>query len=210
VTAAAFVLLTIALAVAVADWIAAQKENRPLEYLCKPLTMVALIAVALAIDPHDSTVRTWFVVALAFSLVGDVFLMLPGDRFVPGLASFLLAHVAYAVGMVVDGVAAGPVVVGLVLVGAALAVIGTGLLRGLRATEPALAGPVVAYMTVISAMVVCAVGTGRGLTIAGAALFYASDSLIGWGRFVRARPWGPLAVIVTYHLGQVLLTLSLA
>ncbi|MGH9113622.1 MAG: lysoplasmalogenase [Acidimicrobiales bacterium] len=208
-TSAAFVLLTITLAVAVGDWAAAHAGNRALEYVCKPLTMVALIAMALAIDPHDPTVRTWFVVALAFSLVGDVFLMLPGDRFVPGLAAFLLAHVAYAIGMLVDGVGAGRVVMGLVVVGAALAVMGSALVRGLRATEPTLAGPVVAYMTVISAMVVCAVGTGRGLTIAGAVLFYASDSLIGWGRFVRAQPCWPLAVIVTYHLGQVLLTLSL-
>ena len=40
-------------------------------------------------------------------------------------------------------------------------------------------------------------------------LFYASDALIGWGRFVEARPWGDLAVMVTYHLGQVLLVLFL-
>ena len=33
--------------------------------------------------------------ALVFSLVGDVLLMLPGNTFIPGLASFLVAHVFY-------------------------------------------------------------------------------------------------------------------
>jgi hypothetical protein len=36
-----------------------------------------------------------------------------------------------------------------------------------------------------------------------------SDSLIGWTRFVRAHSWGPLAIIVTYHLGQAALVVSL-
>ena len=79
----------------------------------------------------------------------------------------------------------------------------------MRRSEPALGPPVLAYMGVISAMLVCAIGTGAPLAIAGALLFYASDALIGWGRFVEARPWGDLAVMVTYHLGQVLLVLFL-
>jgi uncharacterized membrane protein YhhN len=58
-------------------------------------------------------------------------------------------------------------------------------------------------------MVVCAVGTGNPVAIAGAVSFYASDALIGWGRFVRSYGWGRLAVMVTYHVGQVLLVLSL-
>jgi uncharacterized membrane protein YhhN len=44
----------------------------------------------------------------------------------------------------------------------------------------------------------------------GAVLFYASDALIAWNRFVQPRPWMPLAIIVTYHVGQAALVLSLA
>ena len=69
--------------------------------------------------------------------------------------------------------------------------------------------PVTAYMAVISAMVVCAAGTGDGVAVAGAALFYASDALIGISRFVRSTPWAPVAIMVTYHVGQCLLVLSL-
>ncbi|HEX6166862.1 MAG TPA: lysoplasmalogenase [Acidimicrobiales bacterium] len=208
-TAAAGVLLAITLVSAVIDWVAVNHGHRPVEYVFKPLTLVVLTAAALALDPADPTVRAWFVVALVLSLAGDVFLMLPGDRFVPGLGAFLLAHLAYMVGLAVAGLEPLGVLAGLLVVGAAFGLVGTRLVAGIRATEPAMAGPVTAYMGVISAMVVCAFGTGDGVAIAGAVLFYASDALIGWGRFVRPYDWGRLAVMVTYHLGQVLLVLSL-
>jgi uncharacterized membrane protein YhhN len=70
-------------------------------------------------------------------------------------------------------------------------------------------GPVTAYMVVISTMVACAFGTRNGFAIVGASLFYASDSLIAWGRFLHDREWGRLAVMVTYHLGQIGLVLSI-
>ena len=47
------------------------------------------------------------------------------------------------------------------------------------------------------------------VAMAGALTFYASDSLLGWNRFVRPFPHAHLAVMVTYHLGQLLLVLSL-
>ena len=100
----AFLLLALALAAAFFDWLAVNQEHKALEYLCKPLTLALLIACALALDPADEAVRAWFVAALVLSLAGDVFLMLPRDLFVFGLGSFLLGHVAYIVGMHVDGV----------------------------------------------------------------------------------------------------------
>lgn len=209
-TGAAFLLLVLALTAAVADWVAVERGNRPLEYVCKPLVLVLLVATALAVDPLDETVRVWFVVALVLSLVGDVLLMLPKDRFVFGLGSFLLGHVAYIVGMHVDGVDGARFLVGIVLVMAILAVLGTVILRGVRAGPDAvLAGPVVGYMFVISAMVASAIGVGHVTAIAGAGLFYASDALIAWNRFVRETSHGRLAVMVTYHLAQMALVLSL-
>ncbi len=209
-TGAAFLLLTLALAAAFGDWVAVQQGNKLLEYVCKPLTMVVLVGTALALDPDDSAVRTWFVTALVLSLAGDVFLMLPKDLFVFGLASFLLGHIAYIVGMHVDGVEGPRFLIGIVLVMALLAVIGTAILRGVRAgPEPKLAGPVVAYMFVISAMVASAIGVGNVAGIVGAGLFYASDALIAWNRFLRETRHGRLAIMVTYHLAQVGLVLSL-
>jgi uncharacterized membrane protein YhhN len=209
VTAAAAVLLGLTLAAAVIDWIAVRHGHQAMVYVFKPLTLVLLTATALALDPDDPTVRTWFVVALVMSLAGDIFLMLPGDLFVPGLGSFLLAHVAYVVGLAVAGLELSGIGVGLALVAVAMRFVGMPIVAGAARSEPALRPPVFAYMLVISAMLVCAFGTWMPLAIVGALLFYGSDALIGWGRFVEARPWGDLAVMVTYHLGQIFLVLSL-
>jgi uncharacterized membrane protein YhhN len=210
VTGAAFLLLALALVVASGDWLAVVRERKSLEYVCKPLTMVVLIAATLALDVDDAAVRSWFVVALVLCLIGDVFLMLPQDLFVFGLASFLLGHIGYIVGMQVDGVDWGRLGIGILLVLMAMAVIGTRILRAVRAgPEPELTGPVIAYMTVISAMVASALGTGHIAAIAGATSFYASDALIAWNRFVAETRHGRLAIIVTYHLAQVGLVLSL-
>ena len=70
--------------------------------------------------------------------------------------------------------------------------------------------PVTAYVVVITAMLASAIASGVAVAALGAGLFYASDSLIAWNRFVRPLPWAPLAIIVTYHVGQGALVLSLA
>ena len=101
--AVAWVLLAVTLVCAVANWVAVsvEPERTTLVYVAKPATMVALIGVALALDPFDDAVRAWFVAALVLCLAGDVFLMLPKDMFVAGLASFLLGHLCYVAGLVI-------------------------------------------------------------------------------------------------------------
>jgi uncharacterized membrane protein YhhN len=204
------VLLAVAGAVAVGDWVAVARKNKPLEYVCKPAVMLALIGLAAALHPAHTDRRVWFVAALALSMLGDIFLMLPRDLFVPGLASFLLAHVAYVVGLRTHGGS----VLTWALAGAGVAVadvvVARPVLRAVRHHHPDLLVPVALYMLVISTMVAAALSTGTGLAIAGAMLFLGSDTLIARTRFVGARTWGPLAIIVTYHLGQAGLVLSLA
>lgn len=203
------VALAATLVAAVLDWWVVAADRRRLEVVLKPLTMVLLIGVALAITPDDPTVRVWFVVALGCSLVGDLFLLAP-TRFAAGLGAFLAAHVAYLGGFLTWGLHPVWVVMGAVVVVAALGAIGSPVVAAVReGDEPELLGPVVAYLIVISLMVVVAVGTAHPLAAVGALLFYASDGLIAWGRFVEPAPGGRVAVMVTYHLAQVALVLSL-
>ncbi len=210
-TAWAWVLLGLAGAFAVVDWWAVARGETTLEYIAKPGTLALLLAVALVLHPERADQRGWFVVALVFSLAGDVFLMLREQLFVLGLGSFLLAHVAYTIGFALHVGSATAVVVGCVVVVISGAVLGTRIVpHVLHGEDPSLAGPVVAYMVVISAMVASALAAGPALAAVGALLFYASDTLIAWDRFVHSRSWMPLAVIVTYHVGQAALVLSLA
>ena len=102
-TPAAAALLAAAAVAAIVDWWAVATGRHSVEYLCKPAAILLLTGVALTLDPTNSTQRAWFVAALLLSAAGDVLLMLPREQFVPGLASFLAAHVAYIVGFLMTG-----------------------------------------------------------------------------------------------------------
>jgi len=210
VHAVSWAFLGLTFLLAVTDWFAVALGNKKLEYFAKPATLVALIVVAVTLDPTHTDQRAWFVAALVFSLAGDVFLMLPRDLFVAGLGAFLLGHVAYVVGFSRHGGSARALAIAAVPVVLGAAVLSVRYVRALRAGgHQELVGPVLAYVTDIAAMVTSALATGDAVAAGGALLFMASDSLIGWHRFVRPQPWAPVAIHVTYHLGQMGLVLAL-
>lgn len=209
-TTAAWVLLGLAGLLAAGNWLAVATDRKHVEYVCKPGALAALVGVALTLDPTHGDVRAWFVAALVLSLAGDVFLMLPSDRFVAGLTSFLLAHVAYVVGLTRHGGSASALLLAAIPVAIVTGALGARFLRAARAAgHGEMVGPVVAYMAVIAAMVTCALASGIVLAAVGAVLFMTSDALIAETRFVGPRRWAPLVIMVTYHLGQAGLTLSL-
>lgn len=210
-TSTVFLLLAVTLAVAAVDWVAVQMQRKAIEYVAKPLTMVVLIAAVAQMEPSSTTARTFFLVALVFSMIGDIFLMLP-DRerwFVFGLASFLVGHLAYIPGLWFLGISPPGLGIGLAVVVVAVGLIGLRIVKGVREREPKLVVPVTVYMSVISVMVASAIATGRPIAIAGAVLFFCSDALIAWNGFIKEMRWGRMAIIVTYHLGQIGLALAL-
>jgi uncharacterized membrane protein YhhN len=210
VTGAAAALLGVALVLSALDWVAVGRRIQPLEYVCKPAAATAFLATALALDPASHASRTWCCVALGLCVVGDVFLMLPRDAFLAGLAAFAVAQTCFAVSFTLQEPTTRRLAIAIVVVvpGAAILArrfVGALAGGGNRSTVPA----VVLYVVVISAMVVSAVAGGTAVGIAGALLFLASDSLIAEHRFVSPRRWQPLAIIVTYHLALTGLVLGL-
>ena len=93
--------LTPAIALAAAGAIAGALLGGPwiwLHYLCKPLTTVLVLWLAVGSVPAQSwRYRVALAAGMVFSLAGDVFLMLPQDLFVQGLVAFLLAHLCFFV-----------------------------------------------------------------------------------------------------------------
>ncbi len=181
-------------------------------YLLKPGVMLITI-VFVAVRAYSSGVLGRFdyylMAALTASLAGDVFLMLPGNYFIPGLASFLIAHLFYIAlfGQGVPWFASRLALLGTLGVGAAMyAWIWPGL------TDPVLRIAVAAYVSVIALMVAQAIGRATQLrdpaaiaVALGAAVFMLSDSLIAVNRFVQALPLVSLWVLGTYYLAQFLI-----
>lgn len=171
--------------------------------------MVGLIAVAVLMQPVSGTERVFFIAALTLGLVSDVFLMLPQDLFLLGLLAAFVEHLAY-----IGGFHARPFNSGLLIVGEVVALVAVGVFlppiyRSLKAKQPKLVWPVIFYTVVFVVMVGSGGGTGSLVALAGALLFFFSDAVLAWNRFVKPLPGGRMANIVMYHAGQALLVLSL-
>lgn len=190
-----------------------ERGPRWLVYVWKPAAtlLILLTAAFLPGAGAGAGYRALIVAGLACSVAGDVFLMLPRDRFVMGLASFLVAHLAYSAAFWPPGGGLA-VVLGLVLLlaigGVVLAVLWPGL-------PPRLRLPVTAYVGVIIVMVWLAgarwasEGTEAALAAAvGAVLFMGSDTLLALDRFRRRIPHARLWVLATYYAGQYLIARS--
>lgn len=178
----------------------------------KPAALVFTI-VFVATNAYAASARGYFdhkswgllLLGLACSLAGDVALMLP-DRFIPGLVSFLLAHLAY-IALLRRGVrwfAHRGALAGTVGVGAAMY---AWLWQGGLPAE--LRIPVAVYVLVIALMAAQAIGratelrTGAARTVAlGACIFMASDSVLALDRFVQPVPLAILWVLATYYAAQ--------
>ena len=171
--------------------------------------MVALIGVTLALHPASGAERSFFVVALALGLVSDVFLMLPRDMFLAGLVAALVEHVAYIAGFRVRDLHAEWLGAAVVIALVSVAIFLPPLHRALRAKRPALVAPVYIYVAVFVVMVASAGGTGSVVALAGALLFFYSDAILAWNRFVIPVRYGRVVNLVPYHLGQAVLVLSL-
>ena len=211
-----FILLFL---VAVIDWVAVAKNWKKVEYVAKPAAMLVLLGLLALVGGFSSLPLICFGLGIFFSLAGDVFLMISYARFsnrwfLPGLAAFLLAHVSYIVGLNTPLPNVSPIwSLGLAIV---LALGAARLLRriidGVRQKGlPRLVRPVGLYGMVITLMVLSALLTlnnpawktsAGGLVALGAILFYFSDILLAWNKFVNPIKNGRLANMILYHLGQ--------
>lgn len=200
-TLAVVVAASAALAIAGAYWPAMPW----LHWVFKPLTTL-LIAWSVWRTPSAlPRYRTWLLVGLVLSTAGDVFLMLPIDAFVAGLASFLLAHLAYLIALKQRErlfATIWPFALYAVVAGLVLSQLWTGLPGELRV-------PVVVYVVVLAAMAAQALAVwwrrrdGAALYGAwGGACFVLSHALLAWDRFVAPFAAASLAVLASYWLAQ--------
>jgi uncharacterized membrane protein YhhN len=211
--------------VAAADWLAVAKGWKKVEYLAKPGAMGMLLGLLALASGFGSLPRACFGVGIFLSLLGDVFLMVSYARlsnrwFLAGLVCFLLVHVAYIIGLNIplSGV---PVVWGLgialILALTARRLLGR-ILEGVRAKGlRRLVAPVAAYGMVITLMLLSALLTlsrldwkpsASALVALGACLFFSSDVLLAWNRYVTPVRNGRLLNMIAYHLGQAALVVG--
>lgn len=154
------------------------------------------------------SIRLFLLLGLAFSLIGDVLLALDG-LFIAGLGAFLLAQLTYATLFVKQARLS---IQGALFSCVILIFISIAAWNILPHTED-LKWIILAYMGAISFMAISA-GFRHDpyflLTALGAASFVVSDTLIAISKFISPFPLSDIAIMFTYYLAQLLITLGVS
>lgn len=189
------------------------EQKRWQVYVFKPLATLLILALALSLPPARPEYQWAIAAGLLFSTAGDVFLMLPHDRFVAGLASFLVAHLFYVWAFSIEVPFAAEPLFWLPYFaagGGVVVLIWPGL-------KPALRGPVAIYVIVIAVMASqaaerwLALGSGVALAAAmGAGLFVVSDGVLAIDRFRWPFRAARAVTLATYWAAQLLIALSIS
>ena len=180
-----------------------------LAFVFKPLTTLLVMAHAWPRGADQARQRRWIRIGLLLSLLGDVFLLWPRQGFLPGLVSFLLAHLAYIAAFSVPlrlGAKPLPFVLYAAIAALVLMQLWPGIPAGLRA-------PVLAYVVCLAGMAAQAAAWWRasaGLpteklarrAALGGLLFMASDSLLAFNKFAAPLPLSALWILLSYWLAQ--------
>lgn len=178
-------------------------------YVFKPLTMVFIWLIAILGQATFPFYKYMIITGLVFSLAGDVFLMLPSDRFLAGLVAFLIAHLFYIAAFLseISALTWWPLVP-LVIYGIVIYIIVASSLGKLKL-------PVLIYVVVILIMAWLAwerwSQTGQSgalLAFAGAVLFVISDTILAINRFRGAFKPSRALNLTTYFAAQWLIASS--
>jgi uncharacterized membrane protein YhhN len=213
-------LILLAFIFAGLESLALWKSWQKLEYLAKPAVMVCLF-IWLYFTSGLGGALLWFGIGTLFSLAGDIFLIFIDRFFIFGLVAFLSAHIAYLVGFNIpfpENLNIWAIVVSIV-VGLSAVPLLRRIVAGVGKTRPPLVVPVIVYSLVITLMLLSALltlfrpewdATPACLVTLGAFLFYASDIILAWNRFITPIKNGRMLNIGIYHLAQIAILVGAA
>lgn len=192
-------------------------KNELLRYISKPLLMPFLIIYFIFnTRPFISPLKKWIVLALVFSWAGDVLLIFDSmspSFFIFGLVAFLIAHIFYI--LFYETIIRRehlqknywwfiPVLIYYV-----------SMIYILSPHLGDMKLPVRIYGIVISYMLIGALQTSMirnqdaaRLMIAGSVLFITSDTLLAINKFHGSFEYAGIAVMLTYGIAQLLITLG--
>ena len=179
-------------------------------YIFKPLTMAFILLIAILGQAAAPFYKYMIITGLVFSLAGDVFLMLPSDRFVPGLVAFLIAHLFYSAAFAseISALIWWPLIP-LVIFGIIIFLILAPALGKLKV-------PVLIYVVVILIMawlawerLIQSGQSGALLASIGAILFIISDTILALDRFRGTFKPARASNLTTYFAAQLLIAGSI-
>ncbi|MCD9024733.1 lysoplasmalogenase [Cohnella silvisoli] len=186
--------------------------NTMMRWILKPGTILLIIGLVATMRDVAKTYRNLVIAGLLLSAIGDCFLLLAGDKwFVLGLSSFLFAHVVYFAAFVTrwQGLSFYRLIA-LIPISVYSVWLLSGLHKGIyNGGDTGLWLPVLVYVIVISSMIWSAVISGSRIAVAGAIVFFVSDSLLAWNMFVSPIAGAGYGVMITYYAAQFMIAKSI-
>jgi len=173
--------------------------------------LVILLLLLLAAAGSPGRYRSFVLIGLLASAVGDLIFLVPGDLFLATVACFLVAHVCY-IAAFTPGVGRHGASIARLVYGT----LGVAMLAALwPVLDPLYRGALGVYGLVLIVMAgQAAARWGKVKTAAarsagiGAAFFFLSDGMLALDRFRAHFPGARAAVLVTYYLAQWLIARS--
>lgn len=209
------VILVLAVVLLCGLLLAEKKENLKGILLTKPLLSALFIATAL-LQPHSADPYFYLILAgLVLCFAGDICLIFFFNRkvFTAGLAFFLTGHILYVLAFFITA----GFTTGAWISLAVMSVISFFVFTKLRPHLGSMKGPVIAYIAIISVMVVAASSLTarqdfslqvRLLVMAGSLLFFVSDLFVARHRFVEKNIVNRYAGLPMYYAAQFMLAFS--
>lgn len=184
-------------------------------FLTKPVISTLFIATALIQNPLSTTYYYTIIIGLSLCLIGDVCLIFMNSTkmFLSGLVAFLSGHLAYIFAFAFFFKLTMATVFACIF----FCLIALFVFQWLKANLGNMKIPVIAYISIITIMIICAVSVfsleslplaGRTLVFGGALLFYVSDLFVARNKFIKAEYTNRLIGLPLYYLGQYLIAFS--
>jgi uncharacterized membrane protein YhhN len=207
-----FIVTILVIITAIIHIYADYKKQHYQTYIFKPLTISLIILIGVIQTAEVSAVYRYLIISgLVFSLIGDIFLMLPSDRFIYGLSCFLVTHIFYILAFISDS--SFPINYLFLIPGLIVSLIILKLLLPHTGTKTI---PVIIYSIILVFLLWQAIGRidltfthSSIIAFIGTIFFIFSDAALAFKRIVRNFAGAQLLVLSTYYSAQLFIVYSI-
>jgi len=188
-------------------------KNKTFCLIFKPLTIFSIVVTAFYLSYNNfSYFNILIILGLIFSMIGDIFLLFPEEKFIHGLISFLIAHVLYilALSKYILGIK------NILIVLFVLSIYGLLVFNYLKDKLGKYKIAVISYISIIIIMGTLSINyylvdkSSESISfLYGSVLFIISDTTLAIDKFNKKFYLAQFVILTTYYLAQYLIAISL-
>ncbi len=182
-------------------------RSKKLYFYAKPLPILTLIIFrTISFVQNPNSIDLLIIFALIFGMSGDLFIIFD-DKFLFGLASFLIGHVLYITYFLLGDIKLNIYAAIIIFVATSVTLVGMYFTKN-KEFNNKLIPPIIVYTLVLAFALVAAISYDltkysnlRFFSI-GLGLFFISDGLLSLDKFIKKFKFTYIFILLTYYLAQ--------